>query len=74
MTDPQALKKEKSDLIQQMLEMQKQFIALEHEQGITGKDYWASEDGLLKDYRQKYMVMANRVIDIAHELVGSHRN
>jgi hypothetical protein len=68
------LKKEKSELIQQMLDMQKQFIALEHEQGITGKDYWASEEGLLTDYRQKYIDMANRVVDIAHELVGSHRN
>ena len=74
MSDTQALKKEKSELIQQMLEMQKQFVALEHEKGITGKDYWASEEGLLKDYRQKYADMANRVVDIAHELVGSHRN
>ena len=74
MSDSEVLKKEKSELIQQMLEMQKQFIALEHEKGITGKDYWASEEGLLKGYRQKYMDMANRVIDIAHELVGSHRN
>ena len=74
MSDSEVLKKEKSELIQQMLEMQKHFIALEHEKGITGKDYWASEEGLLKGYRQKYMDMANRVIDIAHELVGSHRN
>jgi len=74
MSDTEALKKEKSELIQQMLDMQKQFIALEHEQGITGKDYWASEEGLLTDYRQKYIDMANRVVDIAHELVGSHRN
>jgi len=74
MSDNQALIKEKGELIQQMLEMQKQFIAYEHEHGVTGKDYWASQEGLLKDYRQKYMDMANRVVDIAHELVGSHRN
>jgi hypothetical protein len=74
MSDKEALIKEKNELIQQMLEMQKQFIDLEHEQGVTGKDYWASQEGLLKDYRQQYMDMANRVVDIAHELVGSHRN
>ncbi len=74
MSDKEALQKEKSQLIQQMLEMQKQFIALEHEKGVTGKDYWASEEGLLKDYRQKYTDMADRVVNIAHELVGSHRN
>ena len=74
MSDKQALIKEKNELIQKMLEMQKEFIHLEHEQGITGKDYWASQEGLLKDYRQQYMDMANRVVDIAHELVGSHRN
>jgi hypothetical protein len=74
MSDKEALIKEKNELIQKMLEMQKEFIDLEHEQGITGKDYWASQEGLLKDYRQQYMDMANRVVDIAHELVGSHRN
>lgn len=74
MSDKEALTKEKNELIQKMLEMQNQFIDLEHEQGITGKDYWASQEGLLKDYRQQYMDMANRVVDIAHELVGSHRN
>jgi hypothetical protein len=74
MSDNEALIKEKGELIQQMLDMQKQFIAYEHEHGVTGKDYWASQEGLLKDYRATYMEMANRVIDIAHELVGSHRN
>ncbi|WP_462320401.1 hypothetical protein [Halochromatium sp.] len=73
MTDIAALKKEKQELIDKMLEMQKQFIDLEHEKGISGKDYWASQDGLLADYRQEYSDMANRVVDIAHEIVGSTR-
>jgi hypothetical protein len=73
MTDIAALKKEKLELIDKMLEMQKQFIEHEHEHGVTGKDYWASKDGLLADYRQEYMDMANRVVDIAHEIVGSSR-
>jgi hypothetical protein len=29
---------------------------------------------LLVGYRQEYMDMANRVVDIAHEIVGSSRN
>ncbi len=73
MTDIVALKKEKQDLIDKMLEMQKQFIDHEHEHGISGKDYWAAQDGLLADYRQEYSDMANRVVDIAHEIVGSTR-
>ena len=74
MSDIEALKKEKQGLIDKMLVMQKQFIDYEHQQGISGKDYWAPKEGLLVDYRQQYMDMANRVVDIAHEIVGSARN
>ena len=73
MSDINALKREKQELIDKMLEMQKQFIDYEHQHGVTGKDYWASKDGLLVDYRQEYMDMANRVVDLAHEIVGSVR-
>jgi len=74
MSDTAALKQEKQQLIDKMLEMQKQFIDHERKHGVTGKDYWASGEGLLANYRQDYMGMANRVVDIAHELVGSSRN
>jgi hypothetical protein len=74
MSDIAALKQEKQDLIDKMLEMQKQFIEYEHEHGVTGKDYWAASEGLLVNYRQEYLDMANRVVDIAHEIVGSSRN
>jgi hypothetical protein len=74
MSDIAALKKEKQELIDKMLVMQKQFIAHEHEHGVTGKDYWASEDGLLANYRHEYSEMATRVVDLAHEIVGSTRN
>lgn len=73
MSDKAALIKEKQDLISQMLDMQRQFIEYEHANGVTGKDYWASEDGLLADYRQKYLAMADRVVDLAHQVVGSRR-
>jgi hypothetical protein len=73
MTDIAALKQEKQELIDKMLEMQKQFIDYEHQNGVSGKDYWASSDGMLANYRQEYMDMANRVVDLAHEIVGSSR-
>lgn len=73
MSDVEALKKQKNDLIVDMLEMQKQFIQFEHDNGISGKDYYYSQDGLLKDYREKYMEMAMKVVDISHEIVGSSR-
>jgi hypothetical protein len=74
MSDIEALKNEKQALIDRMLEMQKQFIAYEHEHGVSGKDYWASTEGLLADYRQDYADMANQVVDLAHRIVGSSRN
>ncbi len=73
MSDKETLIKEKQELIGKMLEMQKQFIDYEHQHGIGGKDYWASEDGLLANYRQEYLDMANRVVDLAHQIVGSSR-
>ena len=73
MSDVEALKKQKNDLIADMLEMQKQFIQFEQENGISGKDYYYSQDGLLKDYREKYMEMAMKVVDLSHEIVGSSR-
>jgi len=73
MSDKEALMKEKNALIVEMLEMQKQFIEYEQKNGISGKDYYYSQDGLLKDYRQKYMDMAMKVVDLSHEIVGSSR-
>jgi len=72
MSDVAALKAEREKLMAEMIEMQKQFIAHEQANGITGKDYYFSQDGLLKDYRQQYMEKAMRVVDLAHQIVGSH--
>lgn len=66
-----ALKAEKAQLIEEMLEMQKKFMEIEHDKGISGKDYYYSQEGLLADYRQQYMEKAMRVVHISHELVGS---
>ena len=72
MSDVEALKAEKAKLIEEMLEMQKQFIDREHDGGISGKEYYYSQEGLLKDYRQVYMEKAMRVVDLSHQIVGSH--
>jgi len=71
MSDIEALKAEKAALIAEMLDMQKQFIDLEHQNGITGKEYYYSQDGLLKDYREVYMQKAMRVVELSHQIVGS---
>ena len=73
MSDVAALKQEKQELIDKMLDMQKQFIEYEHENGVSGKDYWAPTEGLLAGYRQEYLAMADRVVNLAHEIVGSVR-
>ncbi len=73
MSDIEALKREKQELIDRMLVMQKQFIEYEQAHGVTGKDYWASEEGLLANYRHEYRDLANRVVDLAHQIVGSSR-
>lgn len=71
MSDIEALKAEKAKLIEEMLELQKQFIEFEHANGVSGKDYYYSQDGLLKDYRQLYQEKAMRVVDLSHKIVGS---
>lgn len=69
--DVDTLKAEKAKLIAEMLDMQKQFIDVEHQKGISGKDYYYSHDGLLKDYREVYMQKAMRVVELSHKIVGS---
>jgi len=72
MSDVEALKAEKDKLINEMIDLQKKFIDFEHENGISGKDYYYSQDGLLKDYRQTYAEKAMRVVELSHQIVGSH--
>ena len=65
---------EKQELIKKLMEMQKKFIAYEQENGVEMKDYFAAEKGhLLDGFRQEYMDLANKLVDMAHEEKGSHR-
>lgn len=64
---------EKQDLINKMLEMQKKFIAFEQENGVEMEDYFVGEEGHpLYHYRQEYMEMAMKLVEISHQEKGSH--
>ena len=65
---------EKRKLIEQMLQMQKEFIAFEQDHGVEPEDYWAGQEGHpLYQYRDRYMDMARKVVDLAHDEKGSRR-
>ncbi len=65
---------DKQALIKEMLEMQKKFIEYEQKNGIDPKDYFVPEEGHeLAGYRQKYMELAMKVVDMAHAEAGSSR-
>ena len=64
----------KQDLIKEMLEMQKKFTSYEQANGVDPQEYFTPEAGSeLDGYRQKYMEMAMKVVDMAHEEAGSER-
>jgi len=66
---------DKQDKIKKMLEMQKQFIAYERENGVEAEDYFVGQEGHpLHNYRQEYMKLAMEVVDMAHAEKGSRRN
>lgn len=63
----------KQDLIKEMLEMQKKFIAHEHAQGVDAREYFAPKSGEdLEGYREKYAELAAKVNEMAHKEKGSH--
>ncbi len=65
---------EKSELIKQMLAMQKKFIEYEQTHGVMQSEYFdAPADHPLHEYRKKYRDMAMRVVELAHEEKGSRR-
>ena len=65
---------EKQELITKMLAMQKKFMDFDREKGVEMEDYFAAEEGhLLKGFRQEYMDLANKLVDMAHAEKGSHR-
>ena len=65
---------EKQEIINKLLEMQKKFIDYEHQNGVEMEDYFVGEEAHpLHNYRQEYMDLANKLVDMAHAEEGSHR-
>jgi len=65
---------DKQAMIKELLEMQRKFIAYEHENGVEMKDYFMPETGHpLDGYRKTFNDLAIKLVDVAHEEVGSHR-
>lgn len=64
---------EKQELIQEMLELQRKFIAYEHQNGLEPKDYYLPDEAHpLHAYRQRYRDLAMKVVAMAHAEKGSH--
>ncbi len=63
---------EKQEKIEKLLEMQRRFIALDRERGVSMDEYFApEEDSELRDYRKDYAECAMEVVQLAHEEKGS---
>ncbi len=63
---------EKRKLIEEMLEMQRRFIAEDRARGVGMDEYFTpDEDSPLHNYRQDYMEQAMKVVALAHEEKGS---
>ena len=62
----------KQEKIEELLEMQRRFIALDREKGVGMDEYFLpDEDSQLGNYRQDYMDCAMEVVKLAHEEKGS---
>jgi hypothetical protein len=65
---------EKQKIIQQMLELQKKFIEIEHQGKFNAEEYYDSEgDHELSKHKRAHEDLARRLVDLAHEEKGSHR-
>tara|TARA_B100000949_G_C14285861_1_gene454177 strand:- start:3428 stop:3652 length:225 start_codon:yes stop_codon:yes gene_type:complete len=73
MTNEKALQTERKKIIARLLEIQKKFMELEREKGVTEKDIHHNPVGIVKEYKEEHEKLADRLIDIAHELKGSIR-
>jgi len=65
---------EKQKIIQQMLELQRKFIAIEQRGDFSAEEYYDSEgDSELALFKRTYEELATKLVDMAHEEKGSHR-
>ena len=65
---------EKQEIIEQMMELQRKFIALEQNGQFSAEQYYDNEgDTELAIYKRSYDELATKLVDMAHEEKGSHR-
>ena len=67
------LQEERKQIITRLLEIQNNFIDLEREKGVTEKDIHHNPKGVIKEYKEEHEKLANRLVDIAHQIKGSIR-
>ena len=67
------LQKERKEIIARILEIQKKFMELEREKGVTEKDIHHNPKGIVKEYKEEHEKLANRLVDIAHQIKGTIR-
>ena len=73
MSNTKKLEEERKTIIARLLKIQKEFMELERKQGVTEKDIHHNPVGIVKEYKEEHEKLADRLIDIAHELKGSIR-
>ncbi|MBT3548358.1 MAG: hypothetical protein HOI56_05320 [Gammaproteobacteria bacterium] len=73
MSDIKKLEEERKTIIATLLRIQKEFMELERSTGVTEKDIHLNPVGIVKEYKETHEKLANRLVDIAHELKGSIR-
>jgi uncharacterized protein with ATP-grasp and redox domains len=65
---------EKKKLIKKMIAMQREFIKIDREKGVTQEEYWLDKDGHpLNQYKERFDDMATKLVDMAHKEKGSKR-
>ena len=64
---------ERKEIITRLLEIQKKFMQLEREKGVTEKDIHHNPKGILKEYKEEHEKLANRLVNLAHQIKGSIR-
>lgn len=65
---------DKQAMIQELIEMQKKFVAYEQANGVDPEDYYNPESGhALDGYKEKYHDLAMKLMETAHAEVGSSR-
>jgi len=67
------LQEERKQIITRLLEIQKNFMDLEREKGVTEKDIHHNPKGVIKEYKEEHEKLANRLVHIAHQIKGSIR-